>query len=112
MLPLLLLGFSIATQDLMAGRREDGLTFIFELIMLELLSASPQPLTAALHPHWPSPCLLAVLQVARYYSCKLSSALRRVKPPSCQTELGLVSLHTRIRVSWEQAWWSHTTEKK
>lgn len=50
MLPVLLLGFSIATQDLMAGRREE-LTFIFELILLELLSASPQPFTAALHPH-------------------------------------------------------------
>lgn len=62
MLPGLLLGFSIATLDLMAGRREDGLTFFFELILLELLSASPQPLTAALHPHWPSPCLLAVLE--------------------------------------------------
>lgn len=51
MLPVLLLGFSIAALALLAGRREDGFIFIFELILLELLSASPQPLTAALHPH-------------------------------------------------------------
>lgn len=51
MLPVLLLGASIAALDLMAGRREDGLTFIFKLILLEFLSASPQPLATALHPH-------------------------------------------------------------
>lgn len=35
-------------------RKEDGLTSIFELLLLELLPASPQPLTIALqHPASP-----------------------------------------------------------
>ncbi|XP_051470490.1 uncharacterized protein LOC127382641 [Apus apus] len=48
----------------------------------------------------------------RNYSCKLCSTLRRVKLPSCQTELELVSLHTCIRVIWEKEWWNHTTVSK
>lgn len=34
----------------MAVRKKDGLTSIFELPLLELLIASPQPLTVALQP--------------------------------------------------------------
>lgn len=48
MLPMLRLGFSITTLELMAVRKEDGLTSIFELLLLELLPASTQPLTIAL----------------------------------------------------------------
>lgn len=50
MLPMLRLGFSITTLELMAVRKEDGLTSIFELLLLELLPASTQPLTIALQP--------------------------------------------------------------
>lgn len=45
-----ILGFSITVLDLMAIREKDGLTFFFELLLLELIPASSQPLTAALQP--------------------------------------------------------------
>lgn len=49
--------FSITTLELRVIRKEDGLTLIFEFILLELFPASSQHLTAALQP--PSSPVLA-----------------------------------------------------
>lgn len=60
----------------MAFRKEDWLTSIFELLLLELLPTSPQPLTTALQP--PASPVLNLQVATLLVPSKLRSAARSI----------------------------------